>query len=103
MSEGIEMRGRRAAWGGSWVGFWFLVVEEEETLEVWRGEWRPWPWFVGFCGEEVEEPLARGAWELGCADDDGMDFVVCDWARVRGPASRQTMGGAKFVSEKRTV
>ena len=99
MSEGIEMSGRRAACGGSWAGFWFF--------EVWRGEWRLWLWLwlwlVGFCREEEEEPLARGAWELGCADDDGMDFVVCDWARVRGPASRRTMGGAKFVSEKRTV
>jgi len=96
MSEGMEMSGRRAACGGSWAGFWFF--------EVWRGEWRPWLWFVGFCGEEVEEPLARGAWEPACTDDEeGMDFVVCDWARVRGPASRRTVGGAKFVSEKRTA
>ena len=95
MSEGIEMRGRRAVWGGSWVGFWFLMVEEE--LEVWR----PWPWCVDFCGEEEDEPLARGAWELACSDDEGTDFRVCD--RVDGAPSRRTVGGAKFVSEKRTV
>lgn len=98
MSEGIEMSGRRAVCGGSWLGFWFWFLEEEE-LEVWR----PWLWFVGFCGEEEDEPPGRGAWELACADDEGTDFRVCDWARVGGAASRRTMGGAKFVSEKRTV